>query len=402
MGKRILLLPGTKWQLYLAEKIKKRGYCLYVVDPSADAPCRKYADKFLQSDIFDKVKIDKFIEQNPIDAVISDECDIATPVIARIGEKFSLSTIGVELARLYTDKYKMREFCGKNGLKCPEFKLCKTKEDAVLFMKKLNRPIIIKPIDCNASKGVYTVKNEEEIEKYFPETLSYSRVEKAVLAERYIEGIEFTIDGIKTPSAHYTLAISEKKHFKHNSNIADELLFSYKNEKFDYGKLRETNDKYILKSALPFGFTHAEYKYENGDFYLIEIAARGGGNMISSVISQYMSGYDTYDYLIDCALGKIEETKFEINEQLRNRTAVLKFFHTPQGGGKVKKIHGLDYLDTESDIKEYALNFRVGDIIQNCVSDSARIGYYIACSETMEELNDVMNNVEKKFEIEID
>lgn len=59
-------------------------------------------------------------------------------------------------------------------------------------------------------------------------------------------------------------------------------------------------------------------------------------------------------------------------------------------------------MEKEADIKKYALNFSEGDIIGDCESDSARIGYYIACSETMEGLNAVMDHVEKKFRIEME
>ncbi len=402
MEKTILLLPGTKWQLDLAKTIKKRGYRLYVIDPSPNAPCKEYADKFLESDIFDNTKIDQFITDNPIDAVVSDECDIAMPVVARIGEKFKLSTINSNMAKLYTNKYKMREFCKNNGLEYPEYRLCRTSKEVDTFLKEIKAPIVIKPIDCNASKGVFIVYTEKDVEKCFKYTLSYSREEKAVLAERYINGTEFTIDGIKTPNAQYTLAISEKKHFKHNCNIADELLFSHQNQKFSYSQLKKVNDKYVMQSGLLFGLTHAEYKYEKGKFYLIEIAARGGGNKISSIISQYMSGHDTYDYLIDCALGQVHQIEFKLSEQVKSRVAVLKFFHTPYGGGKVKKIYGIDYLESEKNIKEYALNFSEGDVIKDCVSDSARIGYYIACSDTVNELNTVMKNVQKKFYIEVE
>lgn len=399
--KKILLLPGTKWQLNLARKIKEKEFELYVVDPSKDAPCKMYADAFLESDIFDNEKVDNFIQKENIDAVISDECDIAMPVIARIGEKFHLPAISSEMVKLYTNKYRMREFCREIGLKSPEYRLCKTKEDVRHFFRELDCSIIIKPIDCNASKGVYTINSESDIDKYFLKSLSYSRTEEVVLAERYINGTEFTIDGIKTPSKHYTLAISEKKHFKHNNNIADELLFLSKNDKYDYEQLKSINDTYILESKLPFGFTHAEYKYENGEFYLIEIAARGGGNMISSIITQYMSGYDTYDYLIDCAMGEIAEKDFSIKEEYKNRVAVLKFFNTPNGGGRVKEIYGLNYLDIEPDITKYALNFTVGDTIEDCISDSARIGFYIACSVNKDKLQQIMKKVEEQFRVEL-
>lgn len=400
--KKILLLPGTKWQIHLAKRIKEKGYELYVIDPARDAPCKKYADVFLQADIFDDKKIDQFIDCNPIDAIISDECDIATPVIARIGQKFHLSSISLEMAELYTNKHRMRDFCKEIKLNYPEYRACRTKEEALLFFRELNCTMIMKPIDCNASKGVYTIRSEKDIDTYFPVTLLYSRREKAVLLERYIHGTEFTIDGIKTPSKHYTLAISEKKHFKHNDNIANELLFSHHNENFDYGRLKAINDTYILKSGLPFGFTHAEYKYEDGKIFLIEIAARGGGNRISSIITQYMSGYDSYNYLIDGVMGNLAEYDFSIQEPFRERAAVLKFFHTPDGGGRVRNIHGLEYLDAEPDIREYSLNFQVGDIIEECVSDSVRIGYYIACCENMERLKAVINHVESTFGIELE
>ena len=229
--------------------------------------------------------------------------------------------------------------------------------------------------------------------------MSFSRVEKSVLAERFIVGTEFTIDGVKTPHAHFTMAISEKKHFAHNESIANELLFSHYNPRFDYDKLRATNDAFVMKSNLQFGFTHAEYKFEDGEFYLIEIAARGGGNMISSCITQYMTGYDTYRYLVECATGNVHDEDFSLRPEYKDRAAVLKFFETPGGGGKVSEIKGLDYLENEPDIKHYKLNFQIGDTIENALNDSVRIGFYIICSETMQRLREVISNIEKNFQI---
>jgi len=229
--------------------------------------------------------------------------------------------------------------------------------------------------------------------------MAFSRSQKYVLMERLIGGTEFTIDGIRTPSAHYTLAISEKKHFRHNPNIACELLFSHDSERFDYNRLREINDRFVCRSTLKWGFTHAEYKYENGEFYLIEAAARGGGNMISSVITQFMSGYDTYRYLVDCALGVVADADFSIMQRYRDRVAVLRFFDAPLKKGRIKDIRGLDVLKAEPEIVQYMLNFGVGDRIVDVTSDSERIGFYIACSENRNALETVMNKVEKSFEI---
>lgn len=400
--KTILVLPGSHWQEPLAEKIKDMGYRIALVSPEKKPPCKKYADTFLCSDIFNIDGILNFCTTQEIDAVISDECDIAMPVIAEIGEKLGVHTMSRAVAELYTDKFLMREFCKNHGLKYPEYKLCKSVEEALEFYNELGKDIIIKPLDSNASHGVFTIKCAEELTDHFAESLSYSRTKKAVLAERYISGTEFTIDGIKTPYQHYTLAVSQKKHFSYNKNIAYELFFTHTNAVFDYQRLKEINDIFVMKSELEYGLTHAEYKYENGDFYLIEIAARGGGNEISSLITPFMTGHDTYEYLVECALGDSRETDFFIKPDFMNRAAVLHFFNTPKSYGRVRAIHGEDFLKNNPAILDYALNFKAGDIIREAVNDSVRIGFYIAGEENEEALRILMKEIDQKFCIELE
>lgn len=397
--KKILVLPGTQWQVPLIDKIHEMGHKAFVVNPDPNAPGMKVADHVLVSDIFDKERVVAFGRDLQVDAVMSDECDIAMNLIAELGSIFKVPTLNEASAALYTDKFLMREFCKKHGFRYPEYRLCKTVDDAIALLNEVAGPIIMKPLDSNASHGVFKCSTEEEVLKHFEESVLFSRVEKSVLAERYVVGTEFTIDGVKTPHGHYTMAISEKKHFAHNENIANELLFSHHNPKFDYDKLRAVNDAFVMKSSLQFGFTHAEYKFEDGEFYLIEIAARGGGNMISSCITQYMTGYDTYRYLVECAIGNIHDEDFSLRPEYKDRAAVLKFFETPNGGGKVREVKGLNYLEREPDIKHYRLNFKIGDVIEDALNDSVRIGFYIVCSENIQKLRQVIDNVERQFQV---
>lgn len=399
MKKNILILPASEWLVPLIKKAKELGYNVFVVNPDEDSPGFEYADDHLLSDIFDFENVIKYARANDIKAVISDECDVAMPLLAKLGKALGLPALSEETATIYQDKFAMRDFSKKHGIKYPEYRLCTKAEEAIELLEEIKKPIIIKPLDNCSSRGVFKVTTPKDIIDHFEESLSFSHFHKAVLAERFINGTEFTIDTVKTPSQNYTLAISEKKHFAHNNSIANELLFSHYNINYDYDKLRATNDNYIMQSGLQFGFTHAEYKYEDGEFYLIEIGARGGGAMISSCITQYLSGYDTYRYLIECAFGEIHDEDFSIRPEYQDRAAVLKFFETPGGGGRVRKIEGIEYLENEPDIKHFRLNFNVGDIIENARNDAVRIGFYIACSENMAKLREVMDNVQNKFKI---
>lgn len=396
--KKIMVIAGSKWQIPITKRISAEGHLPYVVNLYEDSPAFEYAHKSGVMDILDREACLKFAVENEIDAVLSEECDIAMPIVAHIAEKIGSASQGTDKIPYFTNKYKMREFCKEHGLKYPEYRKCKTFEEAQEFFVQLNSKMIIKPLDSNSSRGVYTIESIEEIPELFEKSMSFSKVEKCVIAERYIEGTEFTIDGIKTPEKHYTMAISEKKHYPHNKNIAYELYFSHKNDKYDYDKLREVNDKYINLTGLPFGLTHAEYKYENGEFYLIEIAARGGGNLISAEIVPVMTGIDNYKYLLECTLGNVHNEEFVIDDNLHDRCAVLHFFDVEGAGGKVKEVILPDLFNDENVIK-WELNFSVGETIEKAQDDSKRVGYYIAYAESKKKLDDMIKDIDSQFKI---
>lgn len=392
----IVVLPGIQWQIPLVKKIHEMGYRTIVINPKEDSPAFKYADESIVADIFDTNAYLPILDGKQIDAVLSEECDIATEQVAKLANHFQVPSQTIEMAQLYTNKVRMREFLRDHNLPCPAFQICHTLDEALIFYRNLNKQMIIKPIDSNSSHGVFTIHNEDELKLHFTETQSFSRGDKAIICEQYIYGTEFTVDGIMTPFGHTCLAISEKKHYAYNENIACELFFSHDNPNFDYDLLRRTNDQFVNLSGLPFGLTHAEYKFQDGQFYLIEIGARGGGNLISAEIVPCMSGYDNYEALIKMALGEKDIKRPTIATERRNRCAVLEFFDAPGKGGVVKEIEGEELLKNNPHVLSYKFNFKVGDTIQQAVCDTARIGFYIAYADSREELKQLMQEIQNK------
>ena len=395
---KIMVLPGTIWQVPLMRKIKLMGHELYLANPSKIDGVYDIADHFLETDIFAYEIIIPYCKKEKIDVVMSEECDIATDVIAKINMEIGANCISKETADLFTNKFRMREFCEVHGFNSIPYCLCKNRSEAIEFYRNKRQKLIMKPLDSNASHGVFTVNSEKDIIEKFDETLKFSRNSKTVLLEKYIEGTEFTVDGIMTEEGHITLAISEKGHYKHNDNIANSLFFTQYNSRFDYDLLRKTNNELLNATGLPFGLTHVEYKCQNGKYYLIEMAARGGGNLISAIIAPFMSGVDNYDYLIKKTLDNSYSCKITADID-NDRTAILKFFDLPCEGGIVKEIRGEDYLLNDPRIKSYKLNFSVGDHVHQPESDSVRIGYYILCANTREEFDEVTNIINESFKI---
>lgn len=391
---KIMIIGGGEWQKPITKKAKQMGCYVISSNLYENSPAFEYADECYVADVLDKQRNLEIAKKTMPDAIITDQSDIAVPTVAYICEQIGLNGIGTKAANLFTNKYLMRDFCRKEGFVSVKYKLCdKVKEAEDFYLQ--NGKSIIKPIDSQSSRGVCIVNSVEDIAGEFENTRAYSNSDSKVLIEEYIEGTEFTVDGIKTHNDYHVLAISEKEHYAHNHNIAKSLWFSHNNDKFDYDKLRKLNRDMVMKMNIPFGITHAEYKYMNGEFYLIEIAARGGGTRISSDIVPIMSGVDHNKLLINMALGNEVTVNPEFNDK---RCAILKFMEFK--AGKVKNICGLDKVKNFHGVVDVVLDFKEGDEINPPSDDRSRPGFYIAYADDGDKLKKLCEDIETTLGVE--
>lgn len=396
MNKKILILGASVNQVPLIQRAKRFGLYTVVCDFRVDVPGAEFADKFYHVNCLDVNRMVEIGRKERVHGIITNSEPLFL-AMSKIASELELRCLTEEMTKLFKNKYLMREFCRKNGILSPKYRLCLNINEALDFYETIQKKCIIKPLDNSASRGVFSINSADDLLSYFEESISNSTTNnKGVIIEEYISGTEFTIDGIKTNSGHKSLVISKKEHYDYNENIAYQLYFSNDDEQFSYNELRETNDRLVNKTNMPFGLTHAEYKYQNGQFYLIEIQARGGGNFIATDIVPYMSGIDTYDLNVLWAIGEDVDIQIDYN-CLPNHYVVLHFFDTPKEEGNVTRIEGEDLLLQET--MKYELFFKIGDTIQRAADDSTRVGYYIACSESKEDLLHLMKNIDNTFKI---
>lgn len=396
--KRIMILGGGEFQVPLIKRAKKLGYYVILCDFRDDVEGIALSDKHYLVNTLDSSQLIEVGEKEKPNGVVTNS-EPAFLSMAHAAEKLGLRCMSVDDTKLYKNKFLMREFCHAHGILSPRYKCCKNVEEALDFFNEIQKKCIIKPLDNSASRGVFSVNSEKDIKLHFDQCITASSADNpAIIIEEYITGTEFTIDGIMTPKGHRSLAISEKKHYEYNENVAYQLLFDNKNEYFDYDLLRKENDHLVDLTGIPFGLTHAEYKYSNGRFFLIEIQARGGGNYIATDIVPFISGIDSYKEQLKWAVGEEVDADYSY-EKLSSRCAVLHFFDVPGKGGVVKEIKGLDFLDSLSEQVMYHLNFKVGDTIQQTINDSTRIGWYILKSSNRTDLDEMIRTINNHFKI---
>ena len=154
----------------------------------------------------------------------------------------------------------------------------------MFFIKDVGYPIILKPSDNRGSIGVVKVSSPDEVETAFITAVSSSR-SQMVLAEEFIDGIQFTVDGyIQSNKRAKSLAIGEKTMLSDQVQVAMGISYPSSLNKDEYDKLLCLNEIVNEKLGYDFGMTHTEYMLRDGNFYLIESSNRGGGCFTSEII----------------------------------------------------------------------------------------------------------------------
>ena len=365
----IMIIAGGEWQVPLVQKAKEYG--AYVVNSNlyADSPGFQYADAGVVADVRDIERNLEIARQYSPDAVVTDQSDIAVPTVARICEELDLPGIGVDVAGCFTSKPRMRKICRDIGHPAPQFAVCETVDQLRQFSSLIDSSFVVKPTDSQSSRGVRKVDAGESVAEAFADAVQYSS-DETVLAEGFIPGTELTVEGISVDGKHTSLATSVKHHFGHNPMVADQLLYSTSHPDFDLEKLHRQHNQLVEAMQLPFGLTHAEYKFFDGEFYLIEVAARGGGTKVASHIAPYLSGIDTYQLLFDLALGRNTRLLQPLQPSTSDRAAILRFFEF--SAGRVRQIDGVEQARSIEGVMDVHLNFDVGSTLTASNDDRSR------------------------------
>jgi biotin carboxylase len=393
MKTKALILGGGVWQLDIIEKAKLMGFHVIVADISSSSPGKDIADEFICIDTNDKEGLLKYAKEKGVKIVIGEQTDRVVPIAAYLNEQLSLSAgIKPEIAKRFTDKFLMHEVLKENGIRVHEYQKISTVREAKLFGEKHGYPLIIKPISSQSSLGVFKIDSPEQIEGYLAHTMKYS-VGGNILIEQFVGGTELTVEGISVAGIAYPLAISEKEHFKYNECVAKRIIYP---PAYNNAQIVQVSDyiKVVVEAlGLINGIFHAELKYFNGEAFLLEVAARGGGHKIASVIAPFVSGVDIYE----CFLKTLNKENVSIQSGI-NKSAMLGFFDLKPG--RVKNIMGLEEIEQHKSVYEVKLRFKVGDEIKEASDDTNRLGYYILKGNTRNEVMELDRFVNSTLQIE--
>lgn len=371
------------------------GYGVLVTDMYEDAPGYQYAEEYAAIDIRDRVRTLDWARKHAIDGIICDTTDVGVPTAAYVAGELGLRGIGYETALRFTNKYLMREAAAKAGVRQPRY-VALSDASHLERIDAIGYPVVVKPVDSQSSRGVRKVSDRSELESAVRNALEQSNV-KQVLVEEWIDGTEVTVEAMCRDGRVSVLGISDKEHYAHTPQVASRLTYPPAMSDHLLAKICEANAAVIGALGLVTGVTHAEYMV-TGDarIYLVEVAARGGGNRLYTHIAPYLSGVPIPRCYLEWTLGS--DAPWPQPDGIP-RAAILDFFDLPTG--TVRSIEGIADGSRVPGVAELCLELSVGRDFGGADNDRARPGYVVAFGKTRAEVIAIAERAKALVRVEI-
>lgn len=310
--KKLAILGASYLQLPLVLKAKEMGLEVYCFSWEEGAVCKEFADRFFPISAIDTDAILPICQELEIDGITSIASDAVVPTLNHIASVMGLIGNSPKRSSVLTNKYEMRKALSSSLSNVPLFKnIHSTRQlNECSDMLTGSFPVIVKPVDRSGSRGVTKVFKVEElsvaVERGIEESFS-----NEVVIESFIEGVEYSVETISWKGRHHLLAITEKEttsapyfvELAHHqpANLRVDLI----------EKVQETVFSSLSTLGVDYGAGHSEIKITaDEDIFVIEIAARMGGDFIGSNLVQLSTGYDFLKGVIEVALGNFTDPVF--------------------------------------------------------------------------------------------
>ena len=194
---------------------------------------------------------------------------------------------GILASNLAMDKVLSRIIFKRNNLKVPKYFLLKKSNKENLYTKmrrkKINFPIVIKPINEGSSLGVYICKNIKQF------NINYKKLKKKyekILVEKYIPGREIQVAVMGKKSLGAIELIPKREFYDYNAKYSAQAntkhLMPAPISKNEYKKVlnfaKKAHDLLGCK-----GVTRSDFRYYKNKFYLLEVNTQPGMTKLSLV-----------------------------------------------------------------------------------------------------------------------
>ena len=400
--KKILILGGTRHMIDVVKTAKAMGFYTIVADNVAGSPAKEHAAKFFDESTADIQKMAEIVRAEKVDGIFTAFEDINTWNAEKLARETGLPFYATEeQLEVSSNKNKFKEFCRRYDVPViPEYTAGKTLDDEVIQNMKF--PVIVKPVDSYASKGITVCHNSTEVKDGFEKALGFSKSGKAIV-EPFIDNAygvqmfyavrngEIVLNGTTDRYVH--------KQSKEHPPLPIAMTFPSKHQQHYIDNVDPNVRNLISGMGIENGLVFIQSLYEDGSFYIYEMGFRFSGEQHYKIIEK-QTGINLLEMMLEFAvgedIGKYDFGAFDYGYMPKpscNLPILLD-------NGTIAKISGMDEINLMEEVVSYCLNHEVGDVIAANGSYAQMFGRFNLVAASEEALHKAVEKLYKLLKIE--
>lgn len=383
MQKKMMILGASELQIPAIKKAKELGYQIILVDYNEKAAGFSLADVKLVVSTLDQEEVYRQALIYEPDVVITSTSDGPVRTAAYVNEKLGKQPdLSYEDSLCATIKSYMRDRLKENHIPIPEYYAVRNFEEFKAAVEALKGSCIVKPADNAGSRGVVLLDGSEfqggeELRRTYEYSKENSR-NGTVMVEEYMTGPEVSVEAMTMDGETTVLTITDKfitppPYFVEIAHCEPSCLDEEIQE-----SIRQITLKAVAAIRLKNGPSHTEIKITKEGPKIVELAARLGGDFITSKLVPLSTGVDLVGASVLLATG----VKADIRSKWQRGAAI----HFIQGKeGIIKSIEIDDELYRMNGIEETVIYKKAGDAANGTRSSNDRLGHIITVGENAKE-----------------
>lgn len=373
--KKLLVIGASFLQLPAIKKAKEMGLDVAVADYDPKAVGIPYADKYFNASTIDIDAICKVAQEYCPDGIMTLATDMPMRSVAAATALLGLPGITMDAAIKATDKGEMIKAFKSYGVESPWYYIIEKESDLKKYGDFFTYPCIMKPTDNAGSRGVTLLQSSDDLKKAYDYSVKQSRGGK-VIVEEYLQGHEVSVEIMVVDNVVHVLAVTDKlttgaPHFVEMGHSQPSLLASQNIE-----RIKDLATRAVRAIGISCGPAHVEIMDTEKGPKMIELGARMGGDCITTHLVPLSTGIDMVKATIDVSLNNKPDIKPKWN-----MGSSIRFFYAPKG--KILSIMGLDKVKEQSCVKDFMINKKVGEYVEDICNSLDRLGYVVTQDDTV-------------------
>lgn len=393
--KTMMILGAGPLQLPAIKKAKELGYRIISVDYDENAVGFALADVKLVVSTLDQEEVYRQALIYQPDVVITSTSDGPVRTAAYVNEKLGKRPdLSYENALCATIKSKMRDRLKECGVPIPEYFAA---EDYAAFseaVSKLNGNCIVKPADNAGSRGVVLYDSKADDEAVYRYSRENSR-NGTVMVEEVMTGPEVSVEALVIEGEPHIITVTDKyitqpPYFVELAHCEPSDLDEHTIE-----RIKAVAVQAIKAIGIENAPAHVEIKVTEDGPKIVELAARLGGDFITSRLVPLSTGIDMVGVSVLLATG--EKPDLSPKQQ---QGAAIHFIHAEKEG-ILSEIVLPEGLQGQAGVEEIALYKKLGEKINGTRSSNDRLGHVITTGSTAKEAKALGEEILAQIEMRV-